>query len=227
VNEFTLRCCILPRHAGGGFGESVALSFDGATALIGGPYDHTEYYEGGYDQAGGAAWVFTRSGSTWTGPSRSVTCREQPCAVALSGDASTALVGTAVYVRSDGFPEVLSVTPNAGYEFSGPSVTITGSGFTSATAVKFGSSSATAFTINSDNSITAIAPPGTGTVDVTVTNPKGRSLTWRGDRFEYMAQPPTVVTEQASDFGPESATLHATVNPNGHNVDDCHFEFGF
>ena len=41
----------------GGFGSSVALSADGNTALIGGPYDN-----GGV----GAAWVFTRSGSTWT-----------------------------------------------------------------------------------------------------------------------------------------------------------------
>jgi hypothetical protein len=356
VNEATPGCCDgLPRHAGGRFGDSVALSFDGATALIGGPHDHTVYYEGGYDQNGGAAWVFTRSGSTWRqqgekltggvglgaavaltgdgngaligdwndewntptaatftrsgstwnqdernndkqfiepeeaqalpedefvnnkprfshlalssdgntallggseggivatsefdappgppaawvftradlswmGPSRSVTCREQPCAVALSGDASTALVGTAVYVRSDGFPEVLSVTPNSAYERGGTSVTITGSGFTSATAVKFGSSSATGFTINSDNSITAISPPGTGTVDVTVTNAKGTSLTWRGDRFRYLPpSAPTVVTAPASAITQDSAVLHATVTSNGASVEACRFEYG-
>jgi hypothetical protein len=39
------------------FGYSVALSSDGDTALIGGIGDN-----GG----AGAAWVFTRSGSTWT-----------------------------------------------------------------------------------------------------------------------------------------------------------------
>ena len=38
-------------------GGSVALSADGNTALIGGPCD---------DGCVGAAWVFTRSGSTWT-----------------------------------------------------------------------------------------------------------------------------------------------------------------
>src|SRR5262249_37801238 len=48
--------------SGGGFGEqlqgfSVALSPNGNTALIGGPKNSTEK---------GAAWVFTRSGSTWT-----------------------------------------------------------------------------------------------------------------------------------------------------------------
>ena len=44
----------------GGRGEvgfSVALSSEGNTALIGGP---------GYKNTAGAAWVFTRSGSTWT-----------------------------------------------------------------------------------------------------------------------------------------------------------------
>ena len=45
-------------HVGEGeFGASVALSGDGNTALIGGPGD---------DSGKGAAWVFTRSGSTWT-----------------------------------------------------------------------------------------------------------------------------------------------------------------
>ena len=52
-----------PKLTGGGelggawFGESVALSADGNTALVGGPID---------DGATGAAWVFTRSGTTWT-----------------------------------------------------------------------------------------------------------------------------------------------------------------
>ena len=41
----------------GGFGTSVALSADGNTALIGAPGDNFRK---------GAAWVFTRTGSTWT-----------------------------------------------------------------------------------------------------------------------------------------------------------------
>ena len=42
-------------------GTSVALSGDGNTALVGGPSDNTH----GYNSVG-AAWVFTRSGKTWT-----------------------------------------------------------------------------------------------------------------------------------------------------------------
>ena len=41
----------------GEFGSGVALGAEGNTALIGGPSDNGE---------AGAAWVFTRSGSTWT-----------------------------------------------------------------------------------------------------------------------------------------------------------------
>jgi hypothetical protein len=44
----------------------VALSSDGSTALIGGARDDAVYYTGGYYLSGGAAWTFTRSGSTWT-----------------------------------------------------------------------------------------------------------------------------------------------------------------
>jgi hypothetical protein len=38
--------------------------------------------------------------------------------------------------------------------------------------------------------------------------------------------PPTVVTVGATEVTQASATLNATVNPNGHNVSDCHFEYG-
>jgi hypothetical protein len=73
----------------GEFGAKVALSADGNTALIGGPGDN-----GGV----GAAWVFTRSGSTWTQQAKIVAKGEVGdgrfgASVALSGEGSTALVG--------------------------------------------------------------------------------------------------------------------------------------
>ena len=48
------------------FGTNVALSADGNTALIGG-WNDDSVASGNRDYSGkGAAWVFTRSGSTWT-----------------------------------------------------------------------------------------------------------------------------------------------------------------
>jgi len=76
--------------AGDGFGASVALSADGNTALIGAP---------GNDFRKGAAWVFTRSGSTWTQQGEKLTGGGEVGSawfgytVALSGDGNTALVG--------------------------------------------------------------------------------------------------------------------------------------
>ena len=73
-----------------GFGQSVALSSDGNTALIGGPGDQL---------VGGAAWLFTRSGSTWTQQGPKLIGAgydgnaQQGTSVALSGDGKTALIG--------------------------------------------------------------------------------------------------------------------------------------
>jgi hypothetical protein len=72
------------------FGRSVSLSADGDTALVGGPADR------GGD---GAAWVFTRVGeSSWTQQGKLIGGEEVGSgnfgsSVALSGDASTALIG--------------------------------------------------------------------------------------------------------------------------------------
>jgi hypothetical protein len=72
------------------FGYSVALSAEGNTALIGAP---------DANKGGGAAWVFTRSGSTWTPQGPALTPREEVgegmfgLSVALSDDGNTALIG--------------------------------------------------------------------------------------------------------------------------------------
>lgn len=55
-------------------------------------------------------------------------------------------------------------------------VTITGAGFTGATAVKFGATAATAFTVVSDSIIVATMPAGSaGAANITVTGPGGTS----------------------------------------------------
>jgi alpha-tubulin suppressor-like RCC1 family protein len=87
-------------------------------------------------------------------------------------------------------PTVTAISPNQGPKAAGTSVTITGTEFSEATEVKFGSAKATGVKVNSEGSITAVSPAGSGTVDVTVRTPAGTSPTSSADQFHYA--PPTV-----------------------------------
>src|SRR5262252_148215 len=77
-------------------GQSVALSADGNTAMVGGWLDTSQI---------GAAWVFTRSNGVWVqqGPklvgSGAVGNALQGYSVALSRDSNTVIVGGYVIVR--------------------------------------------------------------------------------------------------------------------------------
>ncbi len=105
--------------------------------------------------------------------------------------------GTSTTVASDQFtyispPTVTTISPSSGKAAGGTVVTITGTNFNGASAVKFGATAATAFTVNGATSISATAPAGAaGVVDVTVTSVGGTSATSAADQFTYIA-PPTV-----------------------------------
>jgi hypothetical protein len=121
--------------------------------------------------------------------------------------------GTSPTSEADRFtygPTVGKVEPNTGSAAGGTSVTITGSGFTGATAVKFGSNEATSFTVNSESSITAVSPAGTGTVDVTVTTPAGTSSTGSADQFTYGPTVTKVEPNRGSPGGGTTVTITGT-----------------
>ena len=116
--------------------------------------------------------------------------------------------GTNLYTYASG-PTVTGVSPTSGPAAGGTSVTITGSGFTEATGVKFGSTSATSHTVNSAIQITATSPAGSGTVDVTVTTPGGTSATSSADQFAYVAAP--TVTGISPTGGPTAGSTPVTI----------------
>ncbi len=92
------------------------------------------------------------------------------------------------------------VSPNSGSTSGGTSVVITGTNFTDATAVFFGGTAATSFTVNSDTQITAVAPAeAAATVYVFVTNPSGNSEIAANAQFTYVVPPDNVVVTTASD----------------------------
>lgn len=72
-------------------------------------------------------------------------------------------------------PTLSSVVPSTGPAAGGNTVTLNGTGFSAITAVNFGSRAALGFATLSTTRIEAVAPPGTGTVGVTVRSPLGTS----------------------------------------------------
>ena len=99
---------------------------------------------------------------------------------------STLAKGTPHLVQLYPVPVVTGIAPSAGSHLGGTAVTLTGQYFTGATSVSFGGAMAT-FTILSDTSIKATAPPGTTgkTVDITVSTPGGTTSAISADRFTY------------------------------------------
>ncbi len=66
-----------------------------------------------------------------------------------------------------------------------------------------------------------------GAYQTTVTiNDAGGATTTATGSANVLPNPPTVVTEKATSITQTSATLNATVNPNGGEVTECEFEYG-
>ena len=89
-------------------------------------------------------------------------------------------------------PTVTGVLPATGPTAGGTVVTISGTGFTGATGVKFGSNAATSVRVVSAHKITATSPKGPArTVDITVTTAGGTSAAGTADKYTYVT-PPTI-----------------------------------
>jgi hypothetical protein len=106
-------------------------------------------------------------------------------------------------------PIVTGISPKCELTASGATVTITGSGFTGATNVSFGTTAATSFKVGSDIQITAIIPTGSGTVDVTVTTPGGTSAAGPTDQFAYPPRP--TMADISPRIGPASGGTSVTI----------------
>jgi hypothetical protein len=154
-------------------------------------------------------YAITLNGSGFTGATAVDFGTTPATNFSVSGDSSitaTAPLGTGtVYVRVTtpagtsakiaaakffyGAPTVASVSPNAGSPQGGYSVALTGTGFTGAVAVDFGTTPATNVVVSSDDTLTATVPAGSGTVHVTVRTNAGTSATSSADEFDYVATP--------------------------------------
>ncbi len=109
-----------------------------------------------------------------------------PPSIIINGGPSALSMQTITIIPAA--PVVQNIHPSSGPTCGGTVVTITGTNFTGATAVFFGSVPAEQFTIQSDTTIIATSPPGSpGTVDITVVTPFGTSAVISADRFTYLS----------------------------------------
>ena len=156
--------------------------------------------------AGGNSVTITGSGflgaasvqfGTATAPAMTVNSDTQITATSPAGSPGTVNVtvtnraGPSATSAADQFtyispPTVTGISPASGTAVGGTIVTITGSGFSGNVSVQFGTVGAPAMTVVSGSQITATSPAGTGTVDITVSNPAGTSATSAADRFGYV-----------------------------------------
>jgi len=113
-------------------------------------------------------------------------------------------------------PTVTGLNPAGGPEAGGNNVTITGTGFTGATSVVFGSSGATNVVVMNDTTITVDAPAGTNTAAVRVGTPGGSSANTPADFYTY-APVPTVTGVSPASGGTAGGTT-VTVTGTGFRV---------
>jgi hypothetical protein len=138
----------------------------------------------------------------------------QPQGIALRG------TGTMTLPPSPSSVAITRIAPARGTAKGGTSVTITGSGFTASpavTGISFGGAAAH-FTIDSGTQITAISPPGTGIVHITVTTPAGTSAATAADQYRYaqstVTRTTTALSSSANPSVPgQPVTFTATVSP--------------
>jgi hypothetical protein len=118
-------------------------------------------------------------------------------------------------------PNVTGINPTSGPTTGGTAVTITGSGFTGATAVDFGNVAASDFTVNLDTQITAISPAqSAGAEDVTVTTANGTSATSFADQFTYaVSSPPLTLTTPATSTSVNEGSSYAIDWTGGDSTD--------
>lgn len=199
-------------HSCGGIEETVfANGFDTTTGFPTGVVD-LQTTCGGSGRGGGShSTTYTASADVmWDFTATVVSTAVPATGAAPAGFAATDANGNQVYdsgssaylLLAPGFtptPRVTGISATEGSAGGGTPVVISGTGFTGATQVSFGTTPATSFTITDDSSITAVSPVApAGQVDVTVTSAGGTDATGAFDLFTFVAAPTITSLRPAS-----------------------------
>jgi alpha-tubulin suppressor-like RCC1 family protein len=163
------------------------------------------------------AWGENLDGQLGTGSStgpevcgaEATSCSSKPVEVSKALGASGIAAGEGFSLAFGPPPTVTAVKPKKGPVTGGTSVTITGEDFTGAKEVKFGSTAAASFTVDSDTKITAVTPSAAlvGRVHVTVSNDWGTSAKSKADAFTFAPVVSSVSPNTGSTAGGESVMV--------------------
>ncbi|HLN16295.1 MAG TPA: Ig-like domain repeat protein [Acidimicrobiales bacterium] len=188
--------------AGGTYSTDGGTTFSNDSSLCGGgcPARAVAFIPGG---AVGDAVIATFGGPYFFSPSASTWQSDLGNAVSPE-DEAVAITNGSVYLGTYGEgviqtpvsaidpnvhePSVTGVSPSTGSSVGGQNVTISGTGFTGATSVQFGSTPAPSLSVTSDSKINAVVPAGQAgaTVDVTVVGVGGPSPIVPSDQYSYL-----------------------------------------
>ena len=106
-------------------------------------------------------------------------------------------------------PVLTTINPTTGPAAGGNQVVLTGTGFTYTTQVAFGTGNLASFSVTSDTTITATAPPGPGgPANVTVTGPGGTSSP---TVYTYVGSATPAITNLTPNAGPISGGNTVTI----------------
>ena len=145
-------------------------------------------------------------------------------AVAVTTPYGTSPEHTSSTFAFDPVPAITALSPQTGPPSGGTVVTLTGTGLSRATAVRFGSVAATNLVRVSATTLRATTPRhASGPVDVQVTTPGGTSATGVGARFAYGSPP--VVGALSATAGPLRGGTVVTIT-GAHLSDATAVRFG-
>jgi len=157
-------------------------------------------------------WGVNRWGTLGDGTSGNPS--DLPVAVlGLAKVASVSAGGFHMLAFGEPIPAVSGLKEAQGPTGGGNAVTVTGANFDEVSAVKFGSTPAISYEVTSPNTLTAVAPAGTGSVYVTVTTPAGTSAPSTAARYTYVKAP--TVTKLSPISGPNGQETKVTITGTG------------
>ena len=171
----------------------------------------------GTELSGATSVRFGSAAATFTVTSPTSITAVSPAGTGTVDVTVTTPSGTSSTSSSDRFsytpaPTVTGLSPAGGPVGGGTTVTISGTNFSGASGVKFGSTSAASFVVKSATSISAVSPAETaGVVGVTVTTVGGTSLISSAANYKFK---PTI-TSVSPTGGPKAGGTTVTISGTG------------